>query len=159
MIHLPGTLTIAVVGKLKTSHWLAAQTDYLERLQRYVAVELVEVRDVVGKGVPDRIAVQEEGKKLLEASSEAHHIIALDEKGKHATSVGFSRYLRRRFEIYGHLAFLLGGPVGLSEEALERSDERLALSMMTLPHELARVLLLEQLYRAMTILNGQSYHK
>jgi 23S rRNA (pseudouridine1915-N3)-methyltransferase len=159
MIHVPGTLTVVAVGKLRTPHWLAAQTDYLERLQRYLTVQLVEVRDVVGTGVPDHVAIQQEGEQLLEAASAAHHSIALDEKGKHATSVGFSRYLQRRLEIHGRLAFLIGGPVGLSDEALEKSDERLALSMMTLPHELARVLLLEQIYRAMTILSGQSYHK
>jgi 23S rRNA (pseudouridine1915-N3)-methyltransferase len=159
MIHMPGTLTIAAVGKLRTPHWLEAQMDYVERLQRYINVRLVEVRDVVGKGAPDHVAIQEEGQRLLGAGSEAHRVIALDEKGKHATSEGFSRYLQRRLEIYGHLAFLIGGPVGLSEEALEKSDEHLALSMMTLPHELARILLLEQLYRAMTILSGQSYHK
>jgi 23S rRNA (pseudouridine1915-N3)-methyltransferase len=159
MAHLPGTLTIAAVGKLKTTYWLDAQMDYLNRLQRYVTVELIEVRDKVGKGLPDHVAIQEEGTLLLEAASEAHRVISLDEKGKHATSVGFTRYLKRRLEIYGHLAFLIGGPVGLSDEAKNQSDEHLALSMMTLPHELARVLLLEQLYRAMTILSGQSYHK
>ncbi len=159
MVNVPGTLTVVAVGKLKTPHWLAAQTDYLERLQRYITVEMVEIRDVVGKGMPDHVAIQEEGQRLLEAASEARHRIAMDEKGKHATSVGFSRYIQRRLEIHGHLAFLIGGPIGLSDEALDRSDERLALSMMTLPHELARVFLLEQLYRAMTILSGQSYHK
>ena len=159
MIHMPGTLTIVAVGKLRTPHWLEAQADYLERLQRYITVQLVEVRDIVGKGAPDHVAIQEEGESLLKAAAQAHRIIALDEKGKHATSVGFSRYLRKRLEIYGHLAFLIGGPVGLSGEVLERSDEQIALSMMTLPHEVARILLLEQLYRAMTIVSGQSYHK
>ena len=158
MAHLPGRLTIAAVGKLRTPHWRAAQADYLERLRRYIDVELVEVRDVVGT-VPDDVAVAREGESLLGAAADIPWIIVLDAAGKHADSVQLAGYVRRQIEVYHHLGFLIGGPVGLSDDVIERGNERLSLSRLTFPHELARVILLEQLYRAATIMSGEHYHK
>ncbi|MGC9521333.1 MAG: 23S rRNA (pseudouridine(1915)-N(3))-methyltransferase RlmH [Anaerolineae bacterium] len=159
MIRLPGTITIAAVGRLRTPHWEAAQTDYLARLRRYSRVELVEVRDEVGGHLPDEVAITREGEALLDAVRDIPWVIALNTKGKQAGSVQFAHYLRQKVEVYRDVGFVIGGPLGLAPAALERADEQLSLSRLTLPHELARVVLLEQLYRAATILSGEPYHK
>jgi len=159
MMRLPGTLTIAAVGKLRTSHWRAAQQDYLERLRRYVKVSLVEVRDVAGGSLPDDLAIVREAAALVQATRQVAWTIALDVTGEQLDSEGLADYVRRHVEIHRDLAFVIGGPVGLAPELLASCNARLSLSPLTLPHELARVVLLEQLYRAMTILGGERYHK
>lgn len=159
MIHLPGTITVAAVGKMRTTHWLTAQEDYRQRIERYTSIELIEVRDVVGGNLPDEVAVAREGEALLAAINDVPWTIALDARGKQTSSPGLARYLRQHIEIHRDVAFVIGGPVGLSQAVLTACKERLSLSRMTLPHELARVILLEQIYRAMTILSGEQYHK
>jgi 23S rRNA (pseudouridine1915-N3)-methyltransferase len=159
MARLPGTLTIAAVGRLRTAHWQAAQKDYLARLKRYVNVAVVEVRDVVGGNMADDVAVTREGEALLKAVEGIPWVLALDAAGRQVDSVDFAHYLRQRTEVYHQVAFIIGGPVGLAPQVLDRANERFSLSLLTLPHELARVVLLEQIYRALTILSGEPYHK
>ncbi len=156
---LGGQILIAAVGKLKTAHWKAAQEDYLGRLNRYTSARLVEVKDSVGRGDPDDVAAEKEGRLLLEASEGAGRRIALDGGGRQLDSPGLARFLEKQLEVYGKLALLIGGPVGHSSKTLDSCDDKLSLSLLTLPHELARVLLLEQLYRAATIVSGEKYHK
>lgn len=159
MPRFPGTITIVAVGRLRTPHWLAAQTDYLGRLKRYLQIHIVEVRDAVGGSVPDDVARMREGAALLGEIETVPWVFALDASGRQAESVHFAHYISQQIEIYRHIAFVIGGPVGLAPEVLERANELLSLSLLTLPHELARVVLLEQLYRAMTIRSGEPYHK
>ncbi|MGC9468604.1 MAG: 23S rRNA (pseudouridine(1915)-N(3))-methyltransferase RlmH [Anaerolineae bacterium] len=159
MIKLPGTLHLAAVGKLRTPHWQAAQADYLGRLRRYTVVSLIEVRDEGAANISDETAIRREGESLREAVEGIPWVIALDPKGRQADSVRFARYIKRKVEVYRDIAFVIGGPLGLASEVLEGASELLSLSLFTLPHELARVVLLEQLYRAMTILSGEPYHK
>jgi len=159
MARLSGTITVAAVGKLRAAHWRAAQQDYLKRLRRYTQVQLVEVKDAVGRGLPDAVAMQREGAALLTAAKDARRIIALHAAGKQMDSLQLAKFLRKQIEVYGRVAFLIGGPVGLSTEVLEACDDQFSLSALTFPHELARVMLLEQLYRAATILSGEKYHK
>ena len=154
-----GHITIAAVGKLRRSHWQAAQDDYLQRLQRYTTVELVEVRDVAGRSIPDAVAMQREGKQLLKAAASAGRKIALTPDGKLMSSPQLATYLRRQIEVYGRIAFLIGGPLGFAPEVTRAAHTQLALSYLSFPHELARVILLEQLDRAFTILNHEPYHK
>jgi 23S rRNA (pseudouridine1915-N3)-methyltransferase len=159
MPRFPGTLAIAAVGKLRTPHWQAAQADYLMRLRHYIQVEIREVRDVVGGGSSDDVAVAREGEALLKSVEAASWVVALDATGRQADSVRFAQYLRQQLEITREVAFIIGGSVGLAPGVLERANDRFSLSMLTFPHELARVILLEQLYRGMTILSGAPYHK
>lgn len=158
MTRLSGRLDIVAVGKLRRQHWRVAQEDYLKRLRRYTKVQLFEVKDMVGRR-PDAVALQREGESLLRAAGGAHHLIALTPAGREWNSHQLAAFLQRRIEIYGRLAFLIGGPAGLSPEVLDACDATLSLSRLTFPHELARILLLEQLYRAATILSGDPYHK
>jgi len=159
MARLSGKITIVAVGKLRSEHWRAAQQDYLKRLRRYTHVALVEIKDAIGRSLPDAVAMQREGTALLAAAKDAHRTIALSATGKQMDSLRLASFLRKRIEVYGTIAFLIGGPVGLSPEVLAACDEQLSLSSLTFPHELARVVLLEQLYRAATILSGEKYHK
>ena len=161
MIRLPGTLTIAAVGKLRTPHWRTAQEEYAKRIRRYTQLKIVEVRDYLAGGVPDAVAIRREGAALTAAVAKVKvpWVIALDAQGKQTTSEGLARYLHKQVSTYRDVAFLIGGPVGLAPEVLATANDTLSLSPLTFPHELARVMLLEQLYRALTILSGERYHK
>ena len=158
-MRLPGVLTIAAIGRLRTPHWSSAQEEYLGRLRRYVEVALFEIQDVAGRNLPTDVALRREGQKLLTATKASRWRIALDPAGREMDSLVFARHLDRLIQAHGKIAFLIGGPFGLSPDVLEVCDERLSLSRLTFPHELARVTLLEQLYRAVTILSGEPYHK
>jgi len=154
-----GHIELIVVGKIRSQPWLLAQADYVKRLGYYTRFNLVEVKDYVGRGQPDAVAMQKEGELLLKAADGAGRLILLTPEGQHPTSPGLARYLQKQIEVYGRLAFLIGGPLGFSEEVLAAAHDQLSLSPLTFTHELARVILLEQLYRAFTILNGENYHK
>lgn len=159
MFRLPGQVEIVAVGKMRTKHWRTAQDDYLQRLQRYGRFSLTEVKDAIGKGLPDAAAMAREGEQLLKAAADANRLILLSPMGKQMSSEKLASFLKRQASQYGRLAFLIGGPVGFDAAVETAVHEQIALSRLTFTHELARVLLLEQLYRGCTILNGEPYHK
>lgn len=154
-----GHINLIAVGKIRSKPWQLAQADYEKRLGYYTRFNLVEVKDFVGRGQPDAVAMQKEGELLLKAANGAGRIILLTPEGDSPTSPKLARYLQKQIERYGRLAFLIGGPLGFADEVLAAAHDQLSLSPLTFTHELARVILLEQLYRAFTILNGESYHK
>jgi 23S rRNA (pseudouridine1915-N3)-methyltransferase len=151
--------TIVAVGRLKG--WAAEGCDdYLTRLRRYFPVEVVEVpeEDMNRRSAGEVLAAEEQ--RLLKRIPAGAHVVALDrEMGKPLSSEELARKLDS-LGISGrsHVAFLLGGPLGVSPEVLSRADERLSLGPITLPHALARIVLLEQLYRAVKIGRGEKYH-
>ena len=153
-----GHVTVAAVGRLRERHWQTVQDDYAHRLSRYTDFHLVEVKDAVGRTLPDAVATAREGEQLLAAGRGAR-LVLLSATGREMTSPELAAWLQGQLESYGRLAFLVGGPVGFDPATVAAADEQLALSRLTFPHELARVVLLEQLYRAFTILNGEPYHK
>ena len=159
MFRLSGHISVVAVGKIRKSHWKAAQDDYSGRIKRYTDFELIEIKDVVGRGLPDAAARQKEGQMLLKAAQSASRKIALTEQGRQMSSPRLAKYLLRQVQLYGRVTFLIGGPLGFSDDVLVECDEQLSLSPMTFPHEMARVILLEQLYRAFTIINNEQYHK
>lgn len=159
MERLAGHITIAAVGKLKSLQFRFIQDDYLKRLGRYTDVQLVEVKDAVGKGFPDEVAVQKEGQALLKAVEGINRRIAMHPTGRQLDSLEFASFVRNQIGLYGRLAFVIGGPLGLSDEVLQSCQETLSLSRLTFTHEIARLILLEQLYRAGTIVAGENYHK
>ena len=154
-----GTIDLIAVGKMKTKHWLQAQQDYEKRLRHYTTFQLKEVKDAVGRGSPDAVAMQKEGELLLKGAEQANRIILLSPEGQQMTSPGLAKWLRRGVEDNGRLAFLIGGPLGFSDEVITASHEQIALSPLTFTHEMARIIFMEQLYRAFTIMNGEKYHK
>ena len=146
-------IKIISVGKLKEKHFSEACGEYLKRLGRYSRVEVVELKEQSDKDI--NVAKRKEG--VLIASKLANYSgfkIALDSKGRQLSSEEFSQMLKKQ-----DIAFIIGGPDGLSQEILDKADFILSLSKMTLPHQLARVFLLEQIYRGFTILEGGKYHK
>ena len=158
-MRLNGRLTIATVGKVKNKAWLVAQDDYVKRLGHYTTLDLIEVKDVVGRSIPDEVAMAKEGEQLLQAVADSQRLIALTPTGKLRSSPSLATWLQKRVVDYGRIAFLIGGPLGFSDDVLAACHEEISLSPLTFTHELARILLLEQLYRACTILAGEQYHK
>jgi 23S rRNA (pseudouridine1915-N3)-methyltransferase len=151
--------SIVAVGRLKG--WAAEGCDdYLARLRRYFPVEVVEVPEEDMNRRSAREVLAAEGERLLKRIPAGGHVVALDrEKGKPLSSEELARTLDS-LGVSGrsHVAFVLGGPLGLSPEVLGRADELLSFGPITLPHALARVVLLEQLYRAVKIGRGEKYH-
>ena len=151
--------TIVAVGKLRG--WTAdGSEDYLKRLRRYFSVEVAEVaEDDMNRRSPEEV-LSAEASRLLKRIPSGAYVIALDrEKGKALSSEDLAQRLTA-LGVSGrsHVAFLIGGPLGLSPELLKVTDEVLSFGRMTLPHALARVVLLEQLYRAAKINRGEKYH-
>jgi len=151
-------LRIAVVGRVKEPHWRAACDEYLKRLRPYATMDVVEVPDRDLGTDPGR-AVAAEAVDLLRALPDGSYLVVLDLGGTQRTSEQFSEDLaalmvRGRSDI----TFVIGGSAGLAPEVLARADVVLSLSKMTLPHQLARVVLLEQIYRAFKIMRNEPYH-
>jgi 23S rRNA (pseudouridine1915-N3)-methyltransferase len=160
MATFPLHLRLLAVGKLRGSIWLPAVMEYSHRLQRYVKFDLVEMRDSIGKGLPDAAALVEEGKVIAQSLEPGNFLVALDREGKALDSAQLAQMLQKQTDAgVRKMDFVIGGPVGLDQKIAAKANLRLSLSALTLPHELARVVLLEQLYRALTILRGEPYHK
>lgn len=133
--------------------------EYTRRLRSRLAIELVEI-PAVRRGAGDATrAIAEEGKALLAALRPHDHVVALDEGGKLRSSVELSRWLGLRMQEGSDLSFLIGGADGFSPDVLARAHERWSLSPLTLPHALVRVVFAEQVYRAVTLLDGHPYHR
>ena len=151
--------TVVAVGRLKG--WAAEGCeDYLGRLRRYFPVEVAEVPEEDMNRRPAGDVLATEGERLLKRIPAGSYVVALDRaKGEPLSSEDLARRLAS-LGVSGrrHVAFVLGGPLGLSPQVLSRSDEHLSFGKITLPHALARVVLLEQLYRAVKIERGEKYH-
>ncbi len=152
---------IIAVGKLREPHYRSAADVYLGRLKHVIGVEEVEVREArkTERHNPER-GVAAEADSLLGALPASGTVVVMDERGRQESSEALAAFIESQM-VYGRddLSFVIGGALGLDERVRQRADKVLALSKMTLPHELARVVLVEQLYRAMTILRGEPYHK
>lgn len=153
-------VVLAAVGQVRGS-LAAAVSEYEERARRYWKMEVVEV----GAGAPGRDpspqrVMDAEAERLLARLPSDHEVVALTRVGRSMDSRGLARYLEKHaVRSSPGVAFVLGGAYGLGEAVLARAVRRLSLSAMTLPHEMARLVLVEQLYRAGTILRGEPYHK
>jgi 23S rRNA (pseudouridine1915-N3)-methyltransferase len=153
-------LRVLAVGADKSGLFEPAAAEYLKRLGRYVPSEVVEVPPSKKGGSDPLRARDEEGDALLARVKPADTVVALDERGEELSSEELSRKVVQEAMVRGKdLVFLIGGAEGLSAAVRARANRVLSLSRMTLPHRLARVVLLEQLYRALAIARGEPYHK
>ncbi|MCP4201966.1 MAG: 23S rRNA (pseudouridine(1915)-N(3))-methyltransferase RlmH [bacterium] len=151
----PAIVTIWA-GRHRRDEWTALCDRYLSRIRRRVPIEELPVR-AGGRG---RARLEAEGKAILAAVPERSYLIALDSRGKQRTSSDLARWLGRRLEGNRRpLVFVVGSDLGIAADLLERANETLSFGAMTLPHELARVVLYEQLYRGLSILGGMKYHR
>lgn len=151
-------LRVVAVGKDRSGLYAPAVEEYAKRLGRYLRFELVEVPEArKHAGTPQ--AKDEEAETLLAKLGPRERLVALDERGDELTSAAFAQRVQRWLERGQDVALVIGGSDGLAPALLARADEKLAVSRFTLAHRLARLVLVEQLYRAMTILRGEPYHK
>ncbi len=155
-------IKVVCIGKVKEPYVLPGIEDYLQRIRHYAPVEYAEIKaETRNKHEPDALVKHREAEKIRQAIASQDCVIALDEHGKEFSSEQFAAFLSR-YQQRGdvkRLVFVTGGATGLSEEFLDTADVALALSRMTFPHQLCRLVLLEQIYRGLTILAGESYHK
>ena len=160
MIHI----RIVCVGKLKESFYRDAVKEYLKRLSAYAKVEIVEVSDEKTKenATAHEIALIKaaEGERLLKAINDRDYVIGLFIDGKKLSSEEFAgRFKELPLRGESRISLVIGGSLGLSEEVRKRCNETISFSDLTFPHQLMRVILLEQLYRSFRILEGAPYHK
>ncbi len=148
-------LHLIVVGKLKDSHLEAIELDYLKRINNPELV-IYEVKASAENKEAEGEAILKKIKDLTQGGSS--HIIAMTEWGKRSTSVAFAEWTGSLIERPAKIFFLIAGAEGFSDEVLKSCQERISLSELTFPHKLARILLVEQLYRAQTIRSGHPYH-
>ena len=154
-------IAVVTVGKLKERFWADACAEYLKRLKAYARVTVTEVADVdPGRAGGVAAARAKEGEAILAALPETAHVVLMAIEGKQRSSEGLSRRLDE-LALSGRsdIAFVVGGSDGVSRAVYDRADETLSFGPITLPHNLARVVLLEQVYRAFKISRGEPYHK
>ena len=150
---------VAVVGKPRDAALAAAIRDYETRAARYWPLEFKEVREESGRSITAEQVRTREGERLAGAVPDASYTVACEAGGVTMTSEEFAQWLQRRREQAKDVAFLIGGAHGLGEAAQHAASMRLSLAPWTLPHEIARLVLAEQLYRAGTIVRREPYHK
>ena len=157
-------ITVICVGKIKEKFFTGAIDEYKKRLSRYCKLDIIEVADEktpdgASEMVEEQIRIKE-GERILKNVKEDGYVITLEIKGEMLDSEQLAAKINQ-FGVRGisHLQFIIGGSLGLSKEVMERSDYRLSFSKMTFPHQMMRVILLEQIYRSFRIIKGEPYHK
>lgn len=145
-------IDIVCVGTLKEKYWKAAVEEYSTRLSKYGKLQIIQVKEASD--------ITKEGAFILGKLKDRSYIIALDVKGKSLSSEKLAEKMASlALSGKSHCTFIIGGSCGLSDEVLQRADLRLSFSEMTFPHQMMRVILLEQIYRAYKINNNETYHK
>ncbi len=157
-------VSILAVGRLKEKYLVEAQQEYMKRLRAYARVEIKEVADEgYNEGISTALeegVKKKEGQRLEKYIKQGTFLVALDREGKQFSSAEMADWLNSlALQGKSDVTFIIGGSLGLSGEILSRSDHRLSFSKLTFPHQLMRVILLEQIYRAFKIIKGEPYHK
>ncbi|MCL2674900.1 MAG: 23S rRNA (pseudouridine(1915)-N(3))-methyltransferase RlmH [Defluviitaleaceae bacterium] len=154
-------ITIICVGKLKEDYLRAACSEYTKRLGAYCKLSVVEIdEEFLAKGRDEDSIKRAEGTRILAKIPSSSYVVALAVTGRQLSSDEFAQHLNRTMsDGTGRIVFIIGGSLGLSPEVMQRADYSLSFSKMTFPHQLMRVVLLEQVYRALNVLNGGKYHK
>lgn len=157
-------ITLITVGKIKEKYFTDAIAEYAKRLSRYCKLEIIEVADEktpdnASEGLENQIK-EKEGERILSKVPESAYVVALAIDGKQLSSEELADKMEK-WNVNGvsHLVFIIGGSLGLTQKVLNRADYSLSFSKMTFPHQLMRVVLLEQIYRSFRIRNHEPYHK
>ena len=148
-------MKIICVGKIKEKYFASAIEEYSKRISRYTNLEIIEVPDEALEGT----ALKKEGERILSKIKDSDYVITLEIEGNFLSSLEFARKIDNNFNCNKNLTFVIGGSYGLDEAVKRRSDYRLSFSKFTFPHQLFRVLLFEQIYRAFKINHNENYHK
>ena len=157
-------ITLITVGKIKEKYWNMAIDEYVKRLSRYCKLELIEVADEkTPDGASEALEMQIKGKeaeRILAKIPQDAYVIPLAIQGTMLDSVQLSKKIEQLgVRGHGHLVFVIGGSLGLSDKVMERGNESISFSKMTFPHQMMKVILLEQIYRGYRIMNNEPYHK
>jgi 23S rRNA (pseudouridine1915-N3)-methyltransferase len=157
-------ISIICVGRIKEKYWTMAIEEYSKRLSRYCRLQVMEVQDEktpddASEAMCDQIK-KKEADRILKKLDDGGFVCTLEIKGRKFTSEGFARFLEESASKgVSHIQFVIGGSLGLHESVLQRSDMGVSFSDMTFPHQMMRVILLEQIYRGYRINNNEPYHK
>ena len=148
-------MKIICAGKVKEKFFVDAMNEYSKRISKYTKLEIIEIPDESNES----IAMKKEGEKILSKIKDNDYVVTLEIEGNSLTSLEFAKKIDNNFNSNKNLTFVIGGSYGLDESVKSRSDYKLSFSKFTFPHQLFRVILLEQIYRAYKINNNENYHK
>ncbi len=152
-------ITLLVVGKTTDSRLISLIEDYRKRLIHYVPFELVVLPDLKNtKSLSEEQIKTAEGEAILRFVTPSMDVVLLDEHGKELRSIEYAEWLQKKMGSGKDLTLVIGGPYGFSKAVYQRADGKVSLSRMTFSHQMIRIMVIEQIYRAMTILRGEPYH-
>lgn len=152
-------INVISVGNVKEKYLQELIADYKKRISKYAKIELIELKDESNK-INENIVKETEGERILSSIKEGFYVILLDLKGQMLDSISLSKKLDEISTYHSSkIAFIIGGSFGVSEDVKKRANYLLSFSKMTFPHQLAKGMLLEQIYRSFKILNNETYHK
>ena len=156
-------ITILQIGKTKQTYFQAAEAEYLKRLQPYANLKIITIKEAISSYDQNEstrgVAKQKEALAIQQQLPKETFLIALDEHGKTMNSPEFARIIGKNRDFEGaNITFMIGGPFGLAEQIAKKAHLKLSFSPMTFTHEMIRTILLEQIYRAFTIISGKKYH-
>lgn len=151
---------LILVGKTVNKHFVDLIDDYASRVKHYIGFDIITIPELKNtKNLSADQQKQQEGELILKQIQSGDHVVLMDEHGKELRSVEFSKYMEQRMQtVSKRLVFIIGGPYGFSSEVYAKANEKLSLSKMTFSHQMVRLIFVEQLYRAMTIMRGEPYH-
>ena len=153
-------ITLLTVGKTTNTNLVTLQDEYQNRLKFYIPFEMVVIPELKNtKNLSIAEQQEKEADLILKQLDTSDEVVLLDDKGKQFTSMGFSEYISKKMlASHKRMVFVVGGPYGFSERVYNRANGKVSLSAMTFSHQMIRLIFIEQLYRAMTILKGEPYH-
>jgi len=153
-------ISLIVIGKTDAQYFNDAIKEYIARLGHYISFEMQVIPDLKNTKSLNIIQQKEkEGELILKTIQSGDYLVLLDEHGKEFSSLQFSAYIEKKTHtISKRLVFVIGGPYGFSDSVYDKASEKISLSKMTFSHQMIRLIFVEQLYRAMTILNNEPYH-
>lgn len=153
-------IVLTVVGKTTDKHFIASIQEYVQRISHYVPFAIEVIPELKGtKNLSEKEQKEREGELILKSFLPGDYIVLLDEHGRERRSIEFAQWMQKKMAAGPkRLVFVVGGPYGFSESVYSAAQEKVSLSQMTLSHQMIRLLFVEQIYRAMTILNGEPYH-
>lgn len=153
-------IVLLVIGKTDAGYFVEAIREYANRLVHYLPFEIQVIPDIKNvRNLSETQQKEKEGELILKTLQAGDYLVLLDEKGKEFTSVQFAAYLEKKMQVVPkRLVFVVGGPYGFSEAVYGASCEKISLSKMTFSHQMIRLIFVEQIYRAMTIIAGEPYH-
>ena len=149
-------IKIICVGKIKEIFFREAIEEYQKRISKYTKIEIMEVSDY---SYDDKKTIKEESSEIMKILNKNDYNILMDINGKMLDSLSFAKKIDDTLIFNSNITFIIGGSLGVSEELKRICDYKLSFSMMTFPHQLFRIILLEQIYRAFKIINNEEYHK